>query len=1108
MKQTIRTQAVRGLFLCVTLMLGLGSLSGGWAQTPLLTEDFNATTLPYSLTSVPNSWSAHSGTTNSIQATDPGLTYNGLTTAGGSVTLTTSGEDVNRKFAEQTNGVVYVSFLVNVASAQNTGDYFIHLAPTNIGSTFVGRVFVKNTTGGFLFGLSKAAGTETPTYTTTTSAYGTTYLVVLKYSIVSGATNDQVDLFISPTLGQPEPASSINVVTTTADPTTGLGSIALRQGTASSAASLRVDYIRVGTTWSSVTSDVISPPSPTISATPNPVTLTYNLSSGPSSQTVTVSASNLNPAAGNVTVTSSNTAVTISNGGSFSNSITLPYTNAGLTSTTLVAQLASGLSAGTYSTTLAFAGGGATLNLPVNGTVIDNSAITLIRSIQGIAHISPLNGQTVNNVKGIVTGLRSNGFYMQDPNPDNDDRTSEGIFVFQNATPTVPIGASVTVGGTVSEFRSGGTSGGNNLTTTQINTPTITVLSTGNALPAATVLGNGGRTIPTQIIEDQTGDVETSGLTFDPATDGIDFYESLEGMLVAINNPVTVSPTLTASTIWVLADNGANATGRTPRGGIAISANDFNPERILLYTGGGGSFPATSLSGINVNAGINSLTGIMDYFGGDYEVLPTTALTITPSTLAREVSTLVPTANQLTVATFNVENLDPNDGATKFNNLASRIVNNLKSPDIINLEEIQDNNGATNNGTVDASTTFQTLINAIIAAGGPTYSYRQIDPVNGQDGGEPGGNIRVGFLFNAARVTFIDRTGGTSTAAVGVTNVGGQPQLTFSPGRIDPTNSAFSSSRKPLVGEFTFNGQKIFVIANHFNSKGGDQGLFGKTQPPVLSSETQRNQQATIVRNFVSSIQAIDPNASIVVAGDLNDFQFSNPLNILKGSGPTSLTTLIETLPANEQYTYNFGGNAQVIDHILVSGGLRSRLDAYDVVHINSEFFDQDSDHDPSVARFTMTGPDLTPVIRFPEANFTASGTEATLNFTVDITEVAGQATSSGAIVVTVTAPLGYTLGFDNTRTSIDVSGGTNNPVAVDNTKWTSTSGSRQLSLTINQGQLIAGSGKATLGFSITRVSASSGSTSNMTINIRDDASKQYDGNSANNIDVRKLNAH
>lgn len=653
---------------------------------------------------------------------------------------------------------------------------------------------------------------------------------------------------------------------------------------------------------------------PTLTA--NPSTLTgnqgpaYLAGSGPSSVSLSLSGSNLTPAAGSINVSSANQAVftVSSDNATFGASATIPYSSSVLSNAPVYVQLVAGQGVGTYTGTIQFSGGGATLNVPVSGTVLSNGTPTRIRDIQGTTHISPLNGQSVSNVQGIITGLRSNGFYMQDNNPDADDRTSEGIFVFQNATPTAPVGASVTVGGTVVEFRSGGAGGTNNLTTTQISSPTVTVLTTGNALPAATVLGTGGRAIPTQIIEDQAGDVETGGLTFDPASDGIDFYESLEGMLVTINNPVTSSPTLTANSIWVLADNGANATGRTSRGGIAISANDFNPERILLYSGGGGSFPVISFAGISVNAAISSLTGVMDYFGGDYEVLPITTVTITPSTLAREVSPLAPTTNQLTVATFNVENLDPGDGALKFSNLASRIVTNLRSPDIINLEEIQDNNGAANDGTVDASTTLQTLINAIVAAGGPTYQYRQINPVNNQDGGEPGGNIRVVLLYNPSRVTFVDRAGGTSTAAVSVNNVAGQPQLSYSPGRIDPTNTAFNSSRKPLVGEFFFNAQKVFVIANHFNSKGGDQGLFGKTQPPVLSSETQRRQQATIVRNFVTNIQAIDPAASIVVAGDLNDFQFSAPLTILKGSGPTSLTTLVETLPASEQYTYNFGG--------------------------------------------------------------------------------------------------------------------------------------------------------------------------------------------------------
>ncbi|QDL08754.1 hypothetical protein DP113_13350 [Brasilonema octagenarum UFV-E1] len=569
---------------------------------------------------------------------------------------------------------------------------------------------------------------------------------------------------------------------------------------------------------------------------------------------------------------------------------------------------------------------------------------TRIHDIQGAAHISPLNGQTVSNVPGIVTTVRSNGFYYQDPNPDTNDATSEGIFVFTNSAPTVAVGNSVLVSGTVTEFRPGGSTGANNLTITEITNPTITTVSTGNPLPSPIVLGNGGRTIPNMVIENDASNVETSG-TFDPAQDGIDFYESLEGMLVQINNPVTVSPTNSFGEIWVLADNGVNATGRTARGGSIISQNDFNPERIQIDD------TLVNLPTVNVGAQLSTITGVVDYSFNNFEVLPTTAPTVISNNLTREVTGLTSVdPNKLTVATFNVENLDPGDGAAKFNGLASAIVNNLKTPDIISVEEIQDNNGPTNDSVVDASTTYQTLINAIASAGGPTYQYRQINPVDDTNGGEPGGNIRVGFLFNPNRVAFIDRPGGTSTSSTTVSNVNGVPVLSDSPGLIDPTNSAFNSSRKPLVGEFAFNGQSVYVIANHFNSKGGDQPLFGPNQPPTLSSETQRNQQATIVKNFVQNILAADSNANVVVAGDLNDYQFSNPLNILKSAG---LTDLVENLPENERYTFKVVGNAQVLDHILASSNLNNNSE-FDVVHINSEFTDQVSDHDPSVARFNL----------------------------------------------------------------------------------------------------------------------------------------------------------
>lgn len=265
MNMSKRLRLFSRLWLCCAALV---VTPGAWAQ--LLTDDFNATTLPYSLTPS-GGWSAHSAAgTNSVQATAPTLTYAGLTTTGGSATLTTSGEDVNRQFAQQTSGSVYVSFLVNVASAQNAGDYFLHLGPTTIGTTFIGRVFVKSASGGIQFGVSKGTDTGGPVYASTVYNTGTTYLLVLKYTFVAGSTtNDVVDLFVQPALGQAEPTPSATAVSTLAD-LSNAGSIALRQGTAANAPGLRVDYIRIGTAWG----DVTGIPAPTASLTASPASLT------------------------------------------------------------------------------------------------------------------------------------------------------------------------------------------------------------------------------------------------------------------------------------------------------------------------------------------------------------------------------------------------------------------------------------------------------------------------------------------------------------------------------------------------------------------------------------------------------------------------------------------------------------------------------------------------------------------------------------------------------------------------------------------------------------------------------------------------------------------
>jgi len=562
-----------------------------------------------------------------------------------------------------------------------------------------------------------------------------------------------------------------------------------------------------------------------------------------------------------------------------------------------------------------------------------------IHDIQGASHRSPLVGKAVTSVPGIVTAVGTNGFWMQDPQPDANPATSEGIFVFTSSAPTTHVGDSVLVSGNVSEFRPGG--GANSLSNTEIGSPRVTLVSSGNALPAAAVLSN----VPEQPHADNPGDIEAA--PFDPTVNALDYYESFEGMLVTVNDAQVVGPTNQFGEIPVIIPQGSNAV-RSARGGVMYSSyTDSNTERIILDS------TLAPLPQENVGASIpGPTTGVLDYDFGDYYLHVLATPTVTPSTIQPEV-TRKQGPLELSVATYNVENLSPTDPQDKFDRLATGLVTNLQSPDIVSLEEIQDNDGAVDDGVVAANVTLDRLVAAIKAAGGPAYQYREIDPVNDTNGGQPGGNIRVAFLFNPARgVTFIDRPGGSASTSVGVKKVLGTAQLTQSPGLIDPTNVAFDDSRKPLVGQFRFLGRKVFVIGNHFDSKGGDDPLMGRFQPIAEPSAVQRHQQATIVRNFVDQIHAIESKAAIVVLGDLNDYEFSQTADILVGDG--YLTDLPRTLPADERYSYDFEGNSEVLDHILISGALADEPHSYDVVHINAEFAGQTSDHDPQVVRFPL----------------------------------------------------------------------------------------------------------------------------------------------------------
>ena len=558
------------------------------------------------------------------------------------------------------------------------------------------------------------------------------------------------------------------------------------------------------------------------------------------------------------------------------------------------------------------------------GTIVNDDPIALvIGEIQGEGHVSAYVGQTALT-DGIVTAVAGNGFYLQSAVGDGASSTSDGIFIFTGSTPGVTVGDAALVRGTVSEFA--GAQG--SLSVTQIVSPTVSIASQGNALPTAILIGQGGLTPPTQAIDHDSLSI------YDPVNGGIDFWESLEGMRVTIDAPQVVSNTNNFGETDVVASLGVGATGLNDRGGITISPNadgtvDYNPEKIQIDA------DAVILPGYNPAHSIGdqfaSVTGVVNYSFDNYEVLATQAVTVTRDvTLDREVTSVTGSASQVSIATYNVENLDVNDN--KFDILASDIIYNLKAPDIIALQEIQDADGAGNGSDLSGTVTAQGLIDAIYAASGQTYAYVEIAPTTaGTTGGEPGGNIRNGYLYNVGRVDYVE----------------GSAELI--------QGTAYNNSRNPLVAQFGFGDETITAINVHFTSRGGSDALWGNTQPPADAGDAARTAQAAAVKAYVTEHLADDPSLNIAILGDWNGFYFEQSQAQLtdpaQGGVFTNLNTLLD---AEERYSYLFNGNAQQLDNILVTGGLLTGAQ-YDAVHMNSQLTgSRPTDHDPQIAALSL----------------------------------------------------------------------------------------------------------------------------------------------------------
>lgn len=168
----------------------------------------------------------------------------------------------------------------------------------------------------------------------------------------------------------------------------------------------------------------------------------------------------------------------------------------------------------------------------------------------------------------------------------------------------------MSVTGKVAEYNEGSSS---NLTSTQIELQSIKNLGQGQQLPDPVTLGKGGRPIPAAIIDND------GMTTFDPEEDAIDFYESLEGMLVRLPQPTIISPYWTSSGTYNIATRVENdvADVITPAGGLVLKENgNFNPQRLLIAYGNPGQEVSTG------DTFADDVIGVIGYNGGNFKVIP------------------------------------------------------------------------------------------------------------------------------------------------------------------------------------------------------------------------------------------------------------------------------------------------------------------------------------------------------------------------------------------------------------------------------------------------------------------------------------------------------
>jgi len=658
----------------------------------------------------------------------------------------------------------------------------------------------------------------------------------------------------------------------------------------------------------------------------------------------------------------------------------------------------------------------ATLSLMVNPVPPCNSVT--IGSVQGTGDATPIPGQTVT-VQGIITALRTTGFFMQDTG-DGNPATSDGIFVFTSSAPTgsAILGNLVCVTGKAAEFDG----------QTELDSPSLFAISSGNALPAPVVLASSN---------------------LNPAGP-IDQLEKFSGMRVTIPS-LTVSGPTGGTVNEVLATSTSNGTfygviTGTPRPfrepGIALTdtlppgtpANvprwDTNPEVIEIF--GPGQVGATPID-VTVGALVTNLTGVMSYFPSMYEILPDPG---SGSASGNITFTAVPDKNpgEFTIASTNLEhfynttqdpnhppgasstNVDPTAFANRVSKLSLGYRHVLKLPDVIAVQEMLN------------LATLQTVANQVNADAlaetgvNPGYTAYLME-------GNDISNINVGFLVKS-NITVVDVTQYGKDDTITNPTTGSVSPLNDRPWLVLRARAAMPGSNNSLA--FT-------VIAVHNRSL---DSIDDPSSGPFV--RLKRQKQAEELANLIQSRQAADPNEKIIAIGDYNAYQFNDGYvdvvgtvigqpapadQVVLASNPLVnplLTDVVTLEDPSQRYSYTFSGSSEELDQYLLNPPAlsifnrlaKARLDADFPESYRGDFTrpERVSDHDWVVGYFALppatqaSSTDVTSSVSITSTGLTYSRVSKQYSGTLTITNTSGSTLAAPLQLVLSNLTAGDTL--------------------------------------------------------------------------------------------------